>query len=103
MSKEILVNSRGHEMRVAVLKDGRLEDFFIESQRSDSILGDVYKGKIESIVPSINGAFVNIGVGKNGFLYLSERTNPLLEQELSRPAGFLEKIFKRPEKGKVRR
>src|SRR3989338_8697507 len=98
MTKEIVVNSRTNEIRVAVLENGRLEDFFIESAKEDSMLGDIYKGRIESIVSSINGAFVNIGVGKNGFLYLSEMTNPLLEAELSRPTGFLEKIFKKPAK-----
>jgi len=98
MPKEILINVKSHEMRVAVLKDGQLEDYFIELAKDNSILGDIYKGKIDSIVSSINAAFVNIGFGKNGFLYLSEMTNPILEEELSKPTGFLEKIFHKPAK-----
>src|SRR3990167_4232398 len=95
MSKEILINAKAQEMRVAVLKNGQLEDFFIELSRHNALLGNIYKGKIDSIVSSINAAFVNIGVGKNGFLYLSEMTNPILEAELSKPVGFLEKILRK--------
>jgi len=101
MAKDIFINVKAHEVRVAVVKDNQLEDYFVElAKDANSILGDIYKGRIESIVSSINAAFVNIGFGKNGFLYLSEMTNPILEEELSRPVGFLEKILKRPEKEK---
>ncbi|MDP3142433.1 MAG: Rne/Rng family ribonuclease [Candidatus Omnitrophota bacterium] len=98
MTKEILINVKTNEMRVAVLKDGQLEDFSIELNKQNSILGDIYKGRIDSIVASINAAFVDIGFGKNGFLYLSEMTNPMLEAELSKPVGFLEKILHKPAK-----
>lgn len=98
MSKEIIINVRQQEMRVAVLKDGTLSDYFVEVSRQNAILGNIYKGKIETIVSSINAAFVNLGFGKNGFLYLSEMTNPIVEAELARPVGILEKILKRSAK-----
>ena len=69
MSKEILIHVTQDERRVAILSGGKLDDFYIEIERHQSMLGNIYKGKVESILPSINGAFVNIGQEKNGFLY----------------------------------
>ncbi len=80
MSKEILVHVAEGERRVAVLSDGKLDDFYIELDRHQSMLGNIYKGKVESILPSINGAFVNIGQEKNGFLYLTDADNPFLKE-----------------------
>ncbi len=98
MSKEILIHILEDERRVAILEDGKLDDLYIEVDRHQSILGNIYKGKVESILPSINGAFVDIGLGKNGFLYLTDTINPLLEEEISTPQRFLNKFFRRPEK-----
>jgi ribonuclease G len=60
VSKEILIHVAEGERRVAILVDGKLDDFYIELDRHQSMLGNIYKGKVESILPSINGAFVNI-------------------------------------------
>jgi ribonuclease G len=78
VSKEILIHVAEGERRVAILVDGKLDDFYIELDRHQSMLGNIYKGKVESILPSINGAFVNIGQEKNGFLYLTDADNPFL-------------------------
>ncbi len=72
MSKEILVNVGPHEKRVAVVNDGRLEEFYIERPQDRTIVGNIYKGVIEAALPSIGAAFVDIGLPKKGFLYLSE-------------------------------
>ena len=102
MSKEILIQVTQDERRVAVLVDGKLDDFYIELDRHQSMLGNIYKGKVESILPSINGAFVNIGQGKNGFLYLTDADNPFLndiekiEDEPSAPQKILNMIFPKP-------
>ncbi len=79
MAKEILVHVAHDERRVAVLVGGKLDDFYIELEGNQSMLGNIYKGRVESILPSINGAFVNIGQEKNGFLYLTDAENPLME------------------------
>lgn len=94
MSKEILIHAQKGNRQVAIVESGQLEDFLIEADRHQSLLGNIYKGKVESILPSINAAFVNIGQEKNGFLYLTDVVNPLVEDELSEPRNFLEKIFK---------
>ena len=96
MAKEILIQIRAGERRVAILNQGKLDDFYIEVDRYQSILGNVYKGRVESILPSINGAFVNIGQERNGFLYLTDAVNPLVEEEeVSGPRRFLNKLLNR--------
>jgi len=105
VAKEILIQVAQDERRVAVLVDGKLDDFYIELDRHQSMLGNIYKGKVESILPSINGAFVNIGQEKNGFLYLTDADNPFLndiekiedELNLSAPQKILNMIFPKPE------
>jgi ribonuclease G len=72
MPKEILINVNSQEKRVAVIDDGRLEEFYIERPQDKTIVGNIYKGKIEAVLPSIGAAFVDIGLPKKGFLYLSE-------------------------------
>ena len=72
MSKEILINIQPQENRVAIVSGGRLEEFYIERPQDKTIVGNIYKGKIEAVLPSIGAAFVDIGLPKKGFLYLSE-------------------------------
>jgi ribonuclease G len=72
MPKEILVNIEPQEKRVAIVNDGRLEEFHIERPQDKTIVGNIYKGKIEAVLPGIGAAFVDIGLPKKGFLYLSE-------------------------------
>lgn len=98
MSKEILIHRKKGETQVAIIDGGRLDDFFIEIENQQSILGNIYKGRVESILQSINGAFVNIGQEKNGFLYLTDAVNPLIEEEIFSPKKFLNKILNRTSK-----
>jgi len=72
MHKEILINAYLPEKRVAVVSDGQLEEFYIERVEDKTIVGNIYKGRVEAVVPSLNAAFVDIGLDKKGFLYLSE-------------------------------
>ncbi len=102
MSKEILIQIKEGERRVAILEHNKLDDFYIEVDRQQSILGNIYKGRVESILPSINGAFVDIGQEKNGFLYLTDAVNPLIEEEISGPRKFLDKFLNKIEKKKER-
>ncbi len=72
MGKEILINVEHQEKRVAIVRDGRLDEFYVERPQDKTIVGNIYKGTIEAAIASINGAFVDIGMLKKGFLYLSE-------------------------------
>ncbi|MDP2653803.1 MAG: Rne/Rng family ribonuclease [Candidatus Omnitrophota bacterium] len=99
MSREILFHVGDGEKRVAILEDGKLDNFLIETEHRQSILGNVYKGRVESILPSINGAFVNIGQERNGFLYLTDAVNPLVADDLAnKPKHFLKRFFNRPDR-----
>lgn len=95
MAREIIVNIGKAETRVAILEDGQFDDFHIEVESQQSIVGNIYKGRVESILPSINGAFVNIGKERNGFLYLTDAVSPLVEEEVSAPRRILNRILKR--------
>ena len=96
MSKEILIQTQKGERLVAILENGRVDDFHIEVDRYQSLLGNIYKGRVESILPSINAAFVNIGQERNGFLYLTDVVTPVTDEDLSAPRKFFSKMFKRP-------
>lgn len=73
MAKEMLINvSEGEECRIAVLEDGRLEELYTERTSSTSHVGNIYKGKVTNVEPSIQAAFVDFGMGRNGFLHISD-------------------------------
>lgn len=72
MGKEIIVNATAEESRVAILDNGKLEEFYVERTLTRRLVGSVYKGKVESVMPGIGAAFVNIGLEKNGFLYVDD-------------------------------
>ena len=72
MSTEILINVEPQEKRVAIVSDGQLQEYYIERPQDRTIVGNIYKGKIEAVLPSLGAAFVDIGLVKKGFLYLSE-------------------------------
>lgn len=73
IKKEMLISIEPKEKRIAVIDEGRLEEFHVERASSKRIVGNIYKGKVSAIVPGIGAAFVDIGTSKNGFLYLDEK------------------------------
>jgi len=83
--KMILVNVGPVEKRVAITENGRLEDFYLEREGVEHYVGNIYKGKVSSIIPGIEAAFVDIGLDKNGFLHVSDVTdkNSVLKEILS--------------------
>lgn len=72
MPKEILIDIQPQEKRAAVISGERLEEFYLERPQDKTIVGNIYKGRIEAALTNIGAAFVDIGLPKNGFLYLSE-------------------------------
>src|SRR5689334_6197615 len=73
MKKEMLINVlQPEECRIAILEDGVLEELYVERTSHESYVGNIYKGKIVNIEPSIQAAFVDFGVGRNGFLHVSD-------------------------------
>lgn len=80
MYQEILINVEPQEKRVAIIEDKKLEEFYVERQGSQRLVGNIYKGRVEALVPAIGAAFVNIGLQKNGFLYVQDLTSPDYEK-----------------------
>lgn len=70
--KEIIINITSTEIRVATLEDGDLVEFLVERERSRRLVGDIYLGKVNAILPGIQAAFVDIGYEKAGFLHASD-------------------------------
>jgi len=84
MKKEMLINvAQPEECRIAIVEDGVLEELYVERTGQDSYVGNIYKGVVVNLEPSIQAAFVDFGVGRNGFLHISD-----VEPEYFRQAGF---------------
>ncbi len=79
--KELLINVEPMETRVAVLQEGSFEEFYVERSSPPPLLGNVYKGKVNSVLPGIRASFVDVGIGKNGFLYLTDIMGPTPDVE----------------------
>lgn len=79
--KKIFIATDAQETRVAVTEDKRLEEFYAERKSDQRVVGSIYKGRIASVVPGIGAAFVDIGIGKNGFLYVSDIVEPKPDED----------------------
>jgi len=72
LKKEIVINSTEHETRAALLEDGRLVEILVKSADERRIVGNIYKGKIKTVLPGMQAAFVDIGMEKAAFLHSSD-------------------------------
>jgi ribonuclease G len=70
LSSEILISSDPWENRVAILEDGELAELYIE--REEKVIGSIFKGKVQNVLPGMGAAFVDIGLGRNAFLYVDD-------------------------------
>jgi Rne/Rng family ribonuclease len=72
MQKELIISAMPQETKVAILEDDELVEFYIERHRSQSIVGNIYKGKVTKVLPGMQSAFVDIGLDRDAFLYVSD-------------------------------
>jgi ribonuclease E len=73
MTMKMLINAlESEEYRVAIVKDGKVDGFFIETSTAEQTIGNIYKGVVSRVESSLQACFVDIGTGKNGFLQASE-------------------------------
>jgi ribonuclease G len=75
MKKEIIINAGANETRIAITEDGRLAELFVETANKEKMVGDIYFGKIAKVMPGIKAAFIDIGLGQDGFLHFSDIGN----------------------------
>src|SRR5437016_7151232 len=72
MQKELIISTTPQETKVAILEDDELVEFYIERHRSQNIVGNIYKGKVTKVLPGMQSAFVDIGLDRDAFLYVSD-------------------------------
>lgn len=101
MGKEILINHLPYETRVAILEDGLTQDILVERERKKGIVGNIYKGRVQRVLPGMNAAFVDIGLERAGFLHLKNivqknQNHQNIEQILHEGQSILVQISKDP-------
>jgi ribonuclease G len=72
MSREIVINATKHESRIAVLDDGQVVELWVERTRHRTIVGNIYKGRVTKVLPGMQSAFVDLGLERDAFLYVSD-------------------------------
>jgi ribonuclease G len=78
--RELIVSVDVGEQRVAVLEDDQVAEVYLERPERRSIAGNIYLGRVDNVLPGMEAAFVEIGLEKNGFLYVDEIVGPELER-----------------------
>ena len=72
MSKELVVSSTRHETRVAMIEDDQVTEIFYQREKEYSLAGSVHKGRVTRVLPGMQSAFVDIGLERDAFLYVSD-------------------------------
>src|SRR5215468_10302202 len=72
MSKELVVSAGRHETRVAILDDDQVVELFHEREKEYSLAGSIHKGRVTRVLPGMQSAFVDIGLERDAFLYVSD-------------------------------
>jgi ribonuclease G len=73
MPKEMIVSVNGREKKIAIIENGRVTEFYIErGEASQGIVGNIYKGRVMRVLPGMQSAFVDIGLERDAFLYVSD-------------------------------
>src|SRR5206468_5082944 len=78
MAKEICISSTPHETRLAILEDDQLAEIYYERENEYTLAGSIYKGRVTRVLPGMQSAFVDVGLERDAFLYV---TDFLEEQE----------------------
>lgn len=95
--KEVVINAESLETRVAVLEEGRLEEFTIERTNEERLVGSIFKGKVKNLEDGLKAAFVDIGFEKNAFLHYWD----IVPTNLDSGVEVVERETKRREKPRI--
>ncbi len=90
MNKEMVVSSTTHETRVAILEDDQVVEVFIEREQSRGVVGNIYKGRVSKVLPGMQSAFVDLGLERDAFLYVTDVIDPTeesLEEDEDQPVA----------------
>src|SRR5499433_2696322 len=73
MSRELIVSVNGREKKIAIVENERVTEFYIErGEQNQGIVGNIYKGRVMRVLPGMQSAFVDIGLERDAFLYVSD-------------------------------
>src|SRR5215469_3036507 len=73
MTKELIITANVHEKKVAILEDGLVTEFYVErSDENQGVVGNIYKGRVMRVLPGMQSAFVDIGLDRDAFLYVTD-------------------------------
>src|SRR5829696_5615781 len=88
MTKEMIISSNGHETMVAILEDDLAAEIFVERERQRGVVGNVYKGRVSKVLPGMQSSFIDLGLERDGFLYVSDVITPAeaLEDDPDEPS-----------------
>src|SRR4051812_32971104 len=81
MTKEMIISCNGHETMVAILEEDLAAEIFVERERQRGVVGNVYKGRVSKVLPGMQCAFIDIGLERDGFLYVSDVIDTIEEFE----------------------
>jgi ribonuclease G len=76
MTKEMIISSNGHETMVAILEDDLVAEIFVERERQRGVVGNVYKGRVSKVLPGMQSSFIDLGLDRDGFLYVADVLDP---------------------------
>jgi ribonuclease G len=85
--KEIVLQGQGQTMRAAVLEDGELVEVYEEEGLVSRLVGNIYRGQVENVLPGMQAAFVDLGLERNGFLYVGDAIPHRYEEDERLPAS----------------
>jgi ribonuclease G len=88
MTKEMIVSATDRETAVAILEDDQVVEFFMERERQQGVIGNVYKGRVSKVLPGMQSSFIDLGLERDGFLYVSDVITPAeaLEDDPDEPS-----------------
>src|SRR6202453_1343915 len=72
MSKDICISSTPHETRLAILEDDQLTEIYYERENEYTLAGSIYKGRVTRVLPGMQSAFVDLGLERDAFLYVTD-------------------------------
>jgi Rne/Rng family ribonuclease len=82
MAKELIISANVHEKKVAILEDGVVTEFYVERRdENQGVVGNLYKGRVMKVLPGMQSAFVEIGLERDAFLYVSDFTEFMEEED----------------------
>ena len=97
MSKEMIISVNGREKKIAIVEDDVVTEFYVErGDENQGIVGNIYKGRVMKVLPGMQSAFVDIGLERDSFLYVSDFFDEVEEEEIEEKRETQRQVHKQP-------